>query len=72
MDLCILILSYDLGKEQNCHEYHSSATLSASFFNQQSGDEIWRAMGGVSSQGKKRGRARNMMRQKNLNRNGNN
>lgn len=56
------------GKEQNCHEYHTSATLSASFFNQQSGDEIWRAMGGVSSQGKKRGRARNMMRQKNLNR----
>jgi len=51
----------------NSHEYHTTASL-ASFYTKKSGDEIWSAMLGVSSQGKKRGRARNMLRQKNLNR----
>jgi len=39
-----------------------------SFYNDRDASELWSAMSGVSAQGKKRGRARNLMRQKNLNR----
>lgn len=38
-----------------------------SFFNKQDASTIWKAMAGVSQQGKKRGRARNLLRPKNLN-----
>ena len=31
------------------------------------GDSLWKSMGGVSAQGKKRGRAKNTMKKKNLN-----
>jgi len=39
-----------------------------SFYNRQDSTKLWGSMVGVSSQGKKRGRARNLLRQKNLNR----
>jgi len=39
-----------------------------SFFQKGGADELWKAMSGVSQQGKKRGRARNLLRKKDLNR----
>jgi len=39
-----------------------------STFNEPPAEDLWKAMQGVSSQGKKRGRARNLMKEKNLNR----
>ena len=37
------------------------------FFKQGEADALWKTMAGVSSQGKKRGRARNSLKKKNLN-----
>jgi small subunit ribosomal protein S5 len=56
-----------LGYQNGHHQYHTSTSLS-SFYNSKSADELWKTMAGVSAQGKKRGRARGMLRQKNLNR----
>ena len=39
-----------------------------SYYNTGGSDAIWKAMSGVSQQGKKRGRARNLMKKKDLNR----
>ena len=39
-----------------------------SFFKSETADTLWKTMTGVSQQGKKRGRARNLLRPKNLNR----
>merc|ERR1711971_885078 len=40
----------------------------SSFFKSPGSDELWKAMAGVSQQGKKRGRAKNTMQKKDLNR----
>ena len=42
-------------------------TRSMSFYKTGEADPLWKSMAGVSAQGKKRGRARNTMRKKNLN-----
>ena len=39
-----------------------------SFYKSETADTLWKTMTGVSQQGKKRGRARNLLRPKNLNR----
>ena len=39
-----------------------------SFYKSESAETLWKTMTGVSQQGKKRGRARNLLRPKNLNR----
>lgn len=38
-----------------------------SFYNQKDASTLWKSMAGVSQQGKKRGRARNLLKPKNLN-----
>merc|ERR1719158_1520451 len=38
------------------------------FYKTGGSDELWKAMAGVSQQGKKRGRAKNTMKKKDLNR----
>ena len=53
--------------DQKSNGYHTSVTNN-SFFNKSSGEDIWKAMSGVSAQGKKRGRARNMLKKTDLNR----
>ena len=44
-----------------------SVRTMSGFFKQGGADELWKTMAGVSAQGKKRGRARNSMKKKNLN-----
>jgi len=53
--------------DQKSNGYHTSVPNN-SFFNKSSGEDIWKAMSGVSAQGKKRGRARNMLKKTDLNR----
>jgi len=46
----------------------SFPTRDMSYFKTGGADELWKTMAGVSQQGKKRGRARNLMRKRDLNR----
>jgi len=61
-----------------CHELPADLGLSTKFramhythprstWNPPTGDSLWKSMGGVSAQGKKRGRAKNTLKKKNLN-----
>jgi len=53
--------------EQKSNGYHTSVPNN-SFYNKSNAQDIWKAMSGVSAQGKKRGRARNMLKKTDLNR----